>query len=66
MAAVRTPPVACRFDSEVKQALSIIADRDGRSMANIMEWLIRKRCEKDVLGCWQGSKGRTTSDQPPR
>lgn len=66
MAAVRNAPVACRFDPEVKQALSIIAERGGRSIANLMEWLIRKHCEKEGLGCWQGSKGRTTSDQPPR
>jgi hypothetical protein len=27
-----------------------IAERDGRSMANMMQWLIRKHCEKESLG----------------
>lgn len=49
MATVRNAPVAFRFDPEVKQALSIIAERDGRSMANMMEWLIRKHCEREGL-----------------
>jgi hypothetical protein len=42
-------PVACRFDLVVKQALSISAEREERSMANMMEWLIRKQCEKEGL-----------------
>lgn len=66
MAAVRNAPVACRFDPEVKQALSIIAECDGRSMANMMEWLIRKHCEKEGWDVGREEKGRTTSDQLPR
>jgi hypothetical protein len=50
MATVRNAPVAFRFDPDVKQALSLIAERDGRSMANMMEWLIRKHCEREQLG----------------
>ena len=46
----RSAPIAFRFDPATKAALKLIADRDGRSMANMMEWLIRKHCEKESLG----------------
>ena len=41
---------AFRFDPTVKAALQAIADREGRSMANMIEWLIRKHCEREGLG----------------
>jgi hypothetical protein len=41
---------AFRFDPTVKEALQAIADREGRSMANMLEWLIRKHCEREGLG----------------
>lgn len=47
---VRSSPTAFRFDPTVKYALALIADRDGRSMANMMEWLIRQHCEREGLG----------------
>ncbi|SEA89775.1 hypothetical protein [Acidovorax soli] len=50
MATVRNAPIAFRFDPEVKQALAFIAEREGRSMANMMEWLVRKHCEREGLG----------------
>jgi hypothetical protein len=46
----RSAPIAFRFDPTTKAALQLIADREGRSMANMMEWLIRKHCEKESLG----------------
>lgn len=46
----RSAPIAFRFDPTTKAALFLIADREGRSMANMMEWLIRKHCEKEQLG----------------
>lgn len=46
----RSAPIAFRFDPTTKAALHLIADREGRSMANMMEWLIRKHCEKESLG----------------
>lgn len=49
MATVRSAPIAFRFDPGVKQAQSFIAEREGRSMANILEWLIRKHCEREGL-----------------
>lgn len=60
MATIRNAPVAFRFDPDVKQALSLIAERDGRSMANMMEWLIRKHCEREGLS-WPpvGAKSST-------
>ena len=50
MKAPRSAPIAFRFDPATKAALALIADREGRSMANMMEWLIRKHCEKESLG----------------
>ena len=46
----RKNPTAFRFDQQVKDALDFIADREGRSKANMLEWLIRKHCEREGLG----------------
>lgn len=48
--AARSSPTAFRFDPAVKQALDFIAEREGRSKANMLEWLIRKHCEREGLG----------------
>jgi|GEM_PF-2339161 len=50
MKSVRNQPTAFRFDPTVKASLSLIAERDGRSMANMLEWLIRRHCEAEGLG----------------
>lgn len=50
MKSVRNQPTAFRFDPTVKASLSLIAERDGRSMANMLEWLIRRHCESQGLG----------------
>lgn len=50
MKSVRSSPTAFRFDPTVKDALSTIAERDGRSMANMIEWLIKQHCEREGLG----------------
>ena len=49
MKTARNLPTAFRFDPSVKDALFVIADREGRSMANMLEWLIRKHCEREGL-----------------
>ena len=50
MKSVRSSPTAFRFDKTVKDALSVIADRDSRSRANMIEWLIKQHCEREGLG----------------
>lgn len=50
MKSIRNQPTAFRFDPTVKASLAFIAERDGRSMANMLEWLIRKHCEAEGLG----------------
>ncbi|RUP25731.1 MAG: hypothetical protein EKK45_18520 [Curvibacter sp.] len=50
MKSVRSSPTAFRFDPTVKKALAVIADKDGRSMANMIEWLIKQHCEREGLG----------------
>ena len=47
---VRSSSTAFRFDPVVKDALFVIADRDGRSMANMIEWLIKQHCDREGLG----------------
>lgn len=59
MKSSRSAPVAFRFDPATKAALAFIAERDGRSMANMMEWLIRKHCEKESLGWPPGAMDPT-------
>jgi len=48
--AARSSPTAFRFDPTVKQALDFISEREGRSKANMLEWLIKKHCEREGLG----------------
>jgi hypothetical protein len=50
MKSVRSSPAAFRFDPDVKKALAAIAAREGRSMANMLEWLIKQHCEREALG----------------
>lgn len=50
MSTTKSAPAVFRFQPEVKAALALLADRDGRSMANMVEWLIRQQCERDGLG----------------
>ncbi len=61
MKSVRSSPTAFRFDPTVKDALSVIADRDGRSMANMIEWLIKQHCEREGLG-WPPAGAMSSTD----
>lgn len=62
MKSVRSSPAVFRFDPEVKRALSVIADREGRSMANMLEWLIKQHCEREALGWPVSSEGSSVPD----
>lgn len=50
MQTAKSAPTTFRFQPEVKDALAVIAEREGRSMANMLEWLIKKHCEAEQLG----------------
>ncbi len=65
MKSPRNSPTAFRFTSEAKAALAAISERDGRSMANMMEWLIRKHCEREQLG-WPVNARELAKASPPR
>lgn len=41
MKTVRNTPAAFRLDPVMKDAPDFIADREGRSKTNMLEWLIR-------------------------
>jgi hypothetical protein len=46
MPASRTAVLNLRVDPALKDALRIAADRQHRSVANMIEWLVRKHCKK--------------------
>lgn len=50
MSEQKTTPVAFRFQPATKEALRVIAERENRSMANMVEWLVREYCEQEGLG----------------
>ncbi|MBA2675555.1 MAG: hypothetical protein H0U68_17995 [Ramlibacter sp.] len=59
MPSPKSAPTTFRFQPEVRSALAVIAERQGRSMANMLEWLIKKHCEAEKLG-WPPAEGATT------
>jgi hypothetical protein len=58
MAPTKTATVTFRIDPEVKEALQQIAEREHRSLANMIEVMIREYCEE------AGMKVKGTT--PPR
>jgi len=46
MTASRTAILNLRIEPALKDALRIAADREHRSVANMVEWLVRKHCKK--------------------
>ena len=66
MSEPKSAPVAFRFQPATKEALRTIAQREGRSMANMVEWLVREYCEREGLGWPMASpdKKATTKRRP--
>ena len=58
MADPKSAPSTFRFTPQVKDALALISDQEGRSMANMLEWLIKKHCESSGLG-WPPSSDQS-------
>ena len=50
MSEQKATPVAFRFQPATKEALRVIAERESRSMANMVEWLVREYCGREGLG----------------
>ncbi len=46
MIASRTAILNLRIDPALKDALRIAADREHRSVTNMVEWLVRRHCKK--------------------
>lgn len=46
MATIKTATLTFRIDPELKEALRIAADQEHRSIANMVEVLIRDYCEQ--------------------
>lgn len=57
MTTPKNAPSTFRFQPAVKDALALIADQQGRSMANMLEWLIKQHCEREGLG-WPPNERR--------
>ena len=45
----KSAPSTVRFRPEVKEALVMLSRHEGRSMANMLEWLIKQQCERETL-----------------
>ncbi len=45
----KTTTLNLRIDPAVKEGIKIAANRDHRSVANMVEILIRKHCEKEGI-----------------
>jgi len=67
MTALKSPPTTFRFHPKVKDSLLFISDRDGRSMANMLEWLIMQHCDREGMG-WppKGLESKVESQPKPR
>lgn len=46
MATIKTATLTFRIDPDLKEALRIAADQEHRSIANMVEVLIRDHCER--------------------
>ena len=49
MVATKTATLNLRIDPHIKDALKSAASRDHRSVANMIELLIREHCEKEGI-----------------
>jgi len=49
MSPKKTTTLNLRVDPAVKEAIKIAANRDHRSVANMIEMLIRKHCEQEDI-----------------
>ncbi len=56
----KSAPSTVRFRPEVKEALAMLAKHEGRSMANMLEWLIKQQCEREGFG-WPVASANTSS-----
>jgi len=50
MPALKTATLNLRIDPAIKDALRIAASQEHRSIANMVEMLIRKHCEQAGIG----------------
>ena len=59
MAINKTATLTFRIDPELKEALRDSADREHRSVANMVEMLIRKHCKQHGIEISQERKRQT-------
>jgi len=62
MATNKTATLTFRVDPEVKEALRIAAQKDHRSIANMVEVLIRDHCERNDIAV-QSSRGANKEEE---
>jgi len=49
MSPKKTTTLNLRVDPAIKEAIKVAANRDHRSVANMIEMLIRKHCEQEGI-----------------
>lgn len=61
MASIKTATLTIRVEPDIKEALRIAAREEHRSIANMLEVLIREHCEKNSIAI-----GKSTTKEQPR
>jgi hypothetical protein len=49
MAPIKTTTLNLRVDPSIKEAIKVAANKEHRSVANMIEMLIRKHCEQEGI-----------------
>ena len=60
MATVKTATLTFRIDPELKEALRIAADQEHRSIANMVEVLIRDHCERHGIAISRSEESKNS------
>ncbi len=63
MATTKTATLTCRIDPSVKEALRAAAQQEHRSIANMVEVLIRDHCGRNGIEIQAHDPARTSSGQ---
>lgn len=61
MATVKTATLTFRIDPDLKEALLIAASQEHRSIANMVEVLIRNYCEQHDIGISQSEEFKNSN-----
>lgn len=63
MATAKTTTLTFRIDPSLKEALRTAADQEHRSIANMVEVLIREHCRRNAISVPEDKKGSKRGDK---